>query len=108
VVATGDAGAARLWQEYEAATFGRCAIRWSNGLRARLLGSEDSCTDVEAAAAEGEGITLLRAMVGADEWNRINRQGLAGHLLTSIEEAAGMLLAMAEGAGHHVQPIDLP
>lgn len=106
VVATGELGPARLWQEYEDATFGRQAIRWSNGLRALLLGSEDTASDVDAAAAEGEGLTLLRALVPAEQWNRAVKSGEVGQVLTRIEQVAGLLLAMAQG--HDVRPIGDP
>lgn len=97
VVETGDIAPARLWQEYERATFGRQAIRWSNGLRALLLGSEDTVSDVDAASAEGEGLALLRALVPAPVWNRAVKAGEVGQVLDRIEQVAGMLLAMAQG-----------
>lgn len=50
-----------LWQEFQLATKGRSAIRWSKGLRALLLPDDDDLTDEEIAAAEvgGETIALL-------------------------------------------------
>lgn len=50
-----------LWQEFQIATKGRSAIRWSRGLRAILLPDVDELTDEEIAAAEvgGETVALL-------------------------------------------------
>jgi hypothetical protein len=104
VVATGDLAPARLWQEYERATFGRRAIVWSAGLRALLLGSDEEASDVEAAAAEGEGLALLRALVPSDEWNRAVRSGVVGQVLDEIERAAALLLHLA--SGHAIAPLD--
>lgn len=47
-----------LWQEFQLATKGRSAIRWSQGLRAILLPDEEELTDEEIAAAEVGGDTL--------------------------------------------------
>jgi hypothetical protein len=51
----------QLWQEFQLATKGRSAIRWSRGLRTLLLPEEEEQTDEEVAAAEvgGEMIALL-------------------------------------------------
>lgn len=54
----GNAADLALWQEFQLATKGRSAIRWSRGLRARLLPDEDEQTDEEIAAAEVGGDTL--------------------------------------------------
>lgn len=106
-VRTGEVAPARLWQEYERATFGRRAIVWSKGLRALLLGSEEECSDVDAAAAEGEGLSVLRALVPADEWNASVRAGEVGELVSRIERAAAVLLSMSRNAGHHDQVLDV-
>jgi hypothetical protein len=47
-----------LWQEFQLATKGRSAIRWSKGLRALLLPDDDELTDEEIAAAEIGGNTV--------------------------------------------------
>jgi hypothetical protein len=85
---TGDAELLALWKEYEAATFGKRAIVWSRGLRARL-GLAAEVSDEEAAAAEGEDVELwLRALVGSKAWEAHRRAGTGGQLLARIEEAA--------------------
>lgn len=50
-----------LWQEYQLATKGRSAIRWSKGLRAALL-TEEELTDDEVAAAEVGGVEIARIL----------------------------------------------
>jgi hypothetical protein len=47
-----------LWQEFQLATKGRSAIRWSKGLRALLLPDDEELTDEEIAAAEIGGNTI--------------------------------------------------
>jgi len=60
----GSAGTADdldLWHEYERATQGRSAIRWSPGLRDRLLpDDDDEMTDDDIAAAEQDGESVAR------------------------------------------------
>jgi hypothetical protein len=60
-----------LWHEYQLATKGRSAIRWSKGLRALLLVVDPELTDEEIAAAEVGGTiiatlnpTLFRQIAG--------------------------------------------
>lgn len=48
-----------LWHEFQLATKGRSAIRWSKGLRALLLADEE-LTDEEIAAAEVGGAEIAR------------------------------------------------
>jgi len=57
----GQADDLDLWHEYQLATKGRSAIRWSKGLRELLLGTEEEATDEEIAAAEvgGTNVALL-------------------------------------------------
>jgi hypothetical protein len=50
----------QLWHEYQLATKGRSAIRWSKGLRAALLADEDELSDEEIAAAEVGGVEVAR------------------------------------------------
>jgi len=47
-----------LWQEFQLATKGRSAIRWSKGLRALLLPDVDELMDEEIAAAEVGGVQI--------------------------------------------------
>lgn len=49
-----------LWHEYQLATKGRSAIRWSKGLRALLLADDEELTDEEIAAAEVGGVEIAR------------------------------------------------
>lgn len=49
-----------LWQEFQLATKGRSAIRWSKGLRALLAPDEPELTDDEIAAAEIGGTEIAR------------------------------------------------
>jgi hypothetical protein len=57
----GDAADLDLWHEYQLATKGRSAIRWSRGLRERLLPDDEELTDEEIAAADvgGDSVALL-------------------------------------------------
>ncbi|MEU4345772.1 protein rep [Nocardia sp. NPDC023852] len=58
-----------LWWEYEEATAGRSAIRWSPGLWAKLMPDEDFGTEEEIAAEEHEGETV--AVLTPWTWRRI-------------------------------------
>lgn len=82
-----------LWLEYEKATVGKSAIRWSRGLRAQLLPEVEEQTDEEIAAEEVGGETVayllphtwykladipgaesaILAAVEADGWNGLLR-----------------------------------
>jgi hypothetical protein len=108
LVETGEAKWAARWCEYERATFGKRAIVWSPGLRARLTGVEDEASDVDLAASEGLDLTLLRALVPKSAWDRQVRAGQAAGALSVIEGVAGVLLALAEYSGANVQPIGAP
>lgn len=102
IAETGEAKWVALWREYEAATAGKRAIVWSPGLRARLLGVEDSPTDEQLAAAEGSDVTVvLRAYVAAGVWKREVLAGTAGELLTVVE-----LAALAVQLGDQVPDVD--
>lgn len=52
-----------LWHEYQLATKGRSAIRWSRGLRALLLPEEEELTDeqVTEQAAEADDVAVIAA-----------------------------------------------
>lgn len=60
-----------LWHEYERATIGRNAIRWSKGLRALLLPDVEKQTDEEIAAEEQGGDAV--AYITMPVWRRIRR-----------------------------------
>lgn len=97
---TGESRLAALWREFEAATFGKRAIVWGPGLRAKLLGQEAEISDEEAAAGELEGEAWFRALVPAHLWNRDNVAGRLGLVLTAIEVRAARLAAAGRvGAG---------
>jgi hypothetical protein len=103
-VTTGDVAAVRRWQEYEQATFGKRALRWSPGLRARLLGQEDDVADAELAASEGLDLTLMRAVVPRTVWDRAVRAGTATELLSELEHVAALILALTPNP----QPLEVP
>ena len=66
---TGDADDLGLWHEYEKATAGKSAIRWSRGLRNLLLPDVDEATDAEIAAEEQEGDEI--AAILPQTWYKI-------------------------------------
>lgn len=75
----------RLWLEHEAAMHGRRVLRWSPGLRRRLLPDMQELSDQEAAdSSDGAGRVI--AAISPDTWRRVWR---AGHLPT-------VLLSLAE------------
>lgn len=86
----GDADAARLWREYERATFGKRAVVWSPGLRGRLLPEVAEVTDEEAARAEGAGVVLVRVQFSGEEWSAYVRAGEVGELLRQLEQWAAL------------------
>lgn len=102
VLATGDTRAAALWQEYERATFGKRAIVWSRGLRARLLGAVEA-TDAELAAVEEfdfeDGERVMVATVPGEVWWRAVVEGWAPALLEQIEDAAVVSLFLGSLGG---------
>ncbi len=57
---TGDMELLELWHEYEWETFGRSVIRFTKGLRARLLPHETEQTDEELAALAVGGVDAVR------------------------------------------------
>lgn len=59
-----------LWWEYEAATAGRSAIRWSPGLWKLLMPDQEFGTEEEIAAEEMEGSIVL-AVMAPWTWRRI-------------------------------------
>ncbi len=95
-VATGESRLYALWMEYEAATFGKSAIHWSPGLRAKLLGDEPEETDEELAAAEGLSADVLVQVLEDAERRRADvRAGTAGRRLAEIENAAAVVWFMS-------------
>lgn len=103
---TGEVVPYRLWQEFERATKGKHAVRFSPGLRRDLLGDEDGATDEELAAAEGLDLTLLRCLVENADWNRLVATGRRGAFLSEVEDVASTLMLMADLLGIVIQPID--
>lgn len=101
---TGDLAPARLWQEYERATYGKRAIRWSPGLRARLLGVELDQADEELAASEGLDLALMRGVIPHDIWNPAVHGGTATDLLRELEHVAAAILFMTTNP----QPLEVP
>jgi len=87
--ARGDGPSQGRWLEYEAATFGKRFLRWSPGLRARLLPEVPEVTDEEAAAAEGAGVVLFSCVFRGEVWDLWVREGSTGVLLAELERAAG-------------------
>jgi hypothetical protein len=76
-----------LWWEFEAATAGRSAIRWSPGLWAKLMPEEDQKTDEELAAEEMDGTTL--AVLTPWTWRRIAQIEGAEIAVLEAVEASG-------------------
>lgn len=87
--ASGDSASAALWSEYERATFGKRFLRWSPGLRARLLPEVEEISDVEAAAAEGAGVVLFSCLFEGEVWDVLVTEGSTGVLLAELERAVG-------------------
>lgn len=101
---TGDMASAARWVEYERATYGKRSLRWSPGLRARLLGVEAEVSDAELAASEGLDLTLMRAVIPREVWDPRVKGGTATALLTELEQIAGLILAMCPNP----QPLEVP
>ena len=81
---TGDMDALELWHEYERETFGRSVIRFTKGLRARLLPHEAEQTDEELAALEVGGVDVVRFTGWF--YRKIARvPGLEGKVLTALD-----------------------
>lgn len=81
---TGDMAALDLWYEYERETFGRSVIRFTKGLRARLLPQEAEQTDEELAALEVGGVDVARFTGWF--YRKIARvPGLEGRVLTALD-----------------------
>ena len=81
---TGDMALLDLWREYERETFGRSVIRFTKGLRARLLPQEAEQTDGELAALEVGGVDVVR-FAGWFYRKIANIPGLEGKVLTALD-----------------------
>ncbi|MDQ2907398.1 MAG: hypothetical protein M3Y81_28140 [Chloroflexota bacterium] len=81
---TGDMSLLDLWHEYERETFGRSVIRFTKGLRARLLPREADKTDEELAALKVGGADVVQ--FAGWFYRRIARvPGLEGKVLTALD-----------------------
>jgi len=107
LMTTGEARPLTLWHEYERATKGKKAIRFSPGLRGQLIGSEVEASDEELAASEGVDLSLLRLLVDSGDWNRIVATGRRAAFLGEVEDVASALMLLADLLGYSIPPIDL-
>jgi len=81
---TGDTTLLDLWHEYERETFGRSVIRFTQGLRARLLPDEPEEPDEEKARKEVGGVDAVR--FAGWFYRKIARvPGLEGKVLTALD-----------------------
>jgi hypothetical protein len=81
---TGDMALLELWREYERETFGRSVIRFTKGLRARLLPHVAEKTDEELAALAVGGVDVVKF----EGWfyRKIAQvSGLEGKVLTALD-----------------------
>lgn len=81
---TGDMALLDLWHEFERESFGRSVIRFSKGLRARLLPHEAEKTDEELAALEVGGTDVVR-FAGWFYRKIVRIPGLEGKVLTALD-----------------------
>jgi len=81
---TGDMELLDLWHEYEHETRGKSAIRFTEGLRARLLPHEAELTDKKLAALKVGGVGVVRFECWF--YRKIARvPGLEGRVLTALD-----------------------
>src|SRR5207302_553690 len=81
---TGDMALLDLWHEFERDSKGKSAIRFTKGLRARLLPLESELTDKQLAERQVGGVDVVRF----DRWYyyQIARvPGLEGKVLTALD-----------------------
>ncbi|MFE3029369.1 protein rep [Nocardia tengchongensis] len=76
-----------LWWEFEAATAGKSAIRWSPGLWAKLMPDEEFGTEEEIAAEDEGGQTI--AVLTPWTWRRISEVDGADIMVLEAVEASG-------------------
>lgn len=96
----GDVADRDLWREYTQAVKGLSAVRWSRGLRARLLPDDDEKSDEDAALIDAGGVLLGEMSVHV--WRRVVMARLEIAVLEAAEDggldAVNGLLA-AHGCG---------
>ncbi|MFL5658980.1 MAG: hypothetical protein ACJ8CB_32960 [Ktedonobacteraceae bacterium] len=81
---TGDMELLDLWHEYERETIGKSVIRFTQGLRARLLPDEPDEPDEEKARKEVGGVDVVR--FAGWFYRKIARvPGLEGKVLTALD-----------------------
>ncbi|HEU4966358.1 MAG TPA: hypothetical protein VFT53_02660 [Candidatus Saccharimonadales bacterium] len=81
---TGDMALLDMWHEYERETVGKSIIRFTKGLRARLLPDETEQTDEELAALEVGGSDVVR--FAGWYYRKLARvPGLEGKVLTALD-----------------------
>lgn len=78
---------AALFREFAGAFHGRHQLVWSNGFKARLLGSE-GLDDEQIAQSIGE-LDPILAYLTLEEWGVIRRHNLQGEVLRVAQELGG-------------------
>jgi hypothetical protein len=81
---TGDMALLELWREYEQETKGKSSIRFTQGLRVRLLPNEPKRTDKKLAAWEVGGADVVR-FTGWYYRKIAQVPGLEGKVLTALD-----------------------
>lgn len=82
-----DSRDVRLWREWERATKGLRAMRWSKGLR-RAVGLDDEKTDEEIVAEEIGGAEIFR-FVDVDSWKAVSSTPGARTAVLRAAESGG-------------------
>lgn len=77
----------RLWRESESALRGKRMLRWSPGLRERLLGDLETEKSDQEAADSNDGAGRVIAVIGEDTWRRVWRFRHPPSVLLSAAEA---------------------
>lgn len=75
----------RLWVEHEQAMHGKRVLRWSPGLRARLIGDLPELSDQEAAEST-DGAGRVIAAIGVETWRRVWRSRYPPSVLLAAAE----------------------
>ncbi len=81
---TGDMALLDLWYEYERETIGKSVIRFTKGLRARLLPNEAEYTDEQLAALKVGGVDVVR-FTGWFYHKIVRVPGLESRVLTALD-----------------------
>jgi hypothetical protein len=83
---TGDIRDRDLWREYSCVTRSLAAVRWSRGLRERVLGANlaPDYTDGQLAAEDVNGNLIIAIAIAT--WSRIRLAGLEHAVLISAED----------------------